>query len=1037
MARRTREEKTRSERPPPSLRSRLLAALLSTLFTLVCLEGALWVWASLQDPQSRIPEGSELEAPDPDAFRVLAVGDSWVFGAESEPAEAFIEVFADLVEAETGRRAQVYNFGHSATNSSQAFIDVAENLEYVQPHLVVALSGANNMLHDKGVAEAARIMGEDIRLSPWWRLFGWSRTYRLVRQLWVVHRSSEQQDEAVTPDPVPDLLYGSGGADPGGRTGLPVPPVAPPAAAPPLEWSEHYFRRDFVNGLLWVQATDPVDPDDPGQRGTLKAWEALFLAHIGSFDEAEAAARESLELGGDRATAWEALAVSAALQDRPLEAIKHRIRVAETDSLADGYLWFAARARGLVLLELEAWEAAEAWLMAAQRVQPGNLEVLLGLSRLPEATRGEAVGLALADGPRGKVTQLEYYRWHEVSSGMIDRMVASLGEVDADEPAALWEGRGRAALVTDDRPAATRWLQGVIDRPDAGPLDRARARAGLIDMAEDPQTFEELLGVPPAGVELDPSTAAALVGFHAGRGDCDEAVRVGQLGLALGMAPQDFERSAGSCLSREVGWSLVETALGRGPVLDRAALVLGRPAGSIAGPVAAPDLAFWSDFRERRFERVVEVTDGAWEGLALVHAGRQVEAVVALDAAAAAGDDPAVIAWGRALLAADAGDLTGSVVQGMLAADAEGGEPWVREVARGFVLARGLRWRGCQAPLLSALRVAPGYLEALEILAEVPQPLRYPAAEVALRYVPSGSVPADRWSDWYRAQERWYEARLALEWRPGFLPEDASSPARRALALGRIEEGEGNVEAARAAYAEAMHLAEGLESQHLYCRAAARRVVAAAAEVDDEELYLMTGACEGQADALDAAGRIAALRGECDRVQQFAQASVVAGADPADVSEWMEPCAPAEQVDRWTRQNEHAPERAIELLLHRIHPGTEDELPAPGEQPASSDLLVRQLAAMDQLVAHQGGDLVALTYPFPGAHHQRLRDRLVVEAAREGLPLLDLYDHFSTTYSDQDWQDMRTPQDHVNASGYAEMGQELFREVKRRGRLPQ
>ena len=1042
MGRRTRRDRTgdeRPDRPKVPLRRRLRGLAGRLLIALVALELVMQVAAGViawRFPQTRIPEGSDLAVPDPDAWRVLAVGDSWVFGAESEPDEAFIEVFADLVEQETGRRVQVYNFGRSATNSSQAFVNVASNVDYVQPHLVVALTGANNMLHDQGVADAARIMGEDIRLSPLWRLFGWSRVYRLVRQLWVVLTVHDDvSGELATPDPAPDLLYGTGGADPGGRTGLPAPPLDPPAPAPKLEWTDHYFRRDFANGLLWVQATDPVDPTDPAQRGVLRAWEALFLAHLGRFDEAEEAARDSLAMGGDEATAWEALAVSAELQDRPLEAIKHRIRVAEADSFADGYLWFAARARGLVLLELEAWEAAEAWLMAAQRAQPGNLEVLLGLSRLPEATRGEAVGEALAEGPRGKVSQLEYYRWHEVSSGMVDRMVASLGEVDEDEPAAMWEGRGRAAVVTGDPEAAERWFRGVLEHPAATPLDRRRARAGLIGMATDAAGFADLLGTPPAELVPDSTSAAALVDYHARQGDCDEAVRIGQLGLAWGVAPQSFELAAGSCLDREQGWSLVETALGRGPILDRASLVLGLPAGSVAGPVPAPTMVAWPAFRERRFDRVVEQVDGAWEGLALVHDGRQADAITALDAAEADGDDPAVIAWGRTLLAADAGDLSGSMVQALRAAEAEGGDPWVREVARGFLLARALRWRSCQVHLLAALRVAPGYLEALEILAEVPQPLRYPAAEVALRYVPSGSVPADRWSGWYLAQERYPEARLALGWTPGFLPEDPTSPARRALALGRIEEAEENVDAARAAYAEAMDLAQGLDAWHLYCRASARRVRTAGAEVDDAELTLL-GGCPGQADALDAYGRIAALRGQCGRVQEFSEAAVAAGADPADVSEWMEPCASGEQVDLWIRQRPETPEAAVELLLHRVHPGTEDELPAPASRPRSSDLLVRQLAAMDQLVGAQGGDLVALTYPFPGAHHQRLRDRLVVEAAREGLPILDLYDHFGVTFTDEQWQQMRTPQDHVNAAGYAEMGAELFREVKRRGRLP-
>ncbi len=1037
MARRTRQQdEERPDRPRLPLRQRLARLATGALIALVTLEVCLQLMVLILawvHPQTRIPEGSELEPPDPDAWRVLAVGDSWVFGAESEPDEAFIEVFADRVEQESGRRVQVYNFGRSATNSSQAFVNVAENVEYVQPHLVVALTGANNQLHDKGVAEAARVMGEDPRLSATWKLLGWSRVYRLVRQAWVVFRTpAEVSTELATPDPAPDLLYGTGGVDPAGTTGLPPAPAAPPAPAPKLEWTDHYFRRDFRNGLLWVQATDPVDPTDPAQRGVLRAWEALFLAHLGRFGEAEEAARDALAMGGDDATALEALAVAAELQDRPLEAIKHRIRVAEADSFADGYLWFAARARGLVLLELEAWEAAEAWLMAAHRAQPGNLEVLLGLSRLPETTRGEAVGEALAEGPRGKVTQLEYYRWHEISSGMVDRMVASLGEVDEGEPASMWEGRGRAAVVQGRRDEGIDWFRRALEHPEATPQDRGRARAGLIGLAEDAASFEELLGVPPDELVPGPSTAVALVGYHARVGDCGEAVRTGQLGLATGVAPQAFEEEALSCLPRKVGWSLVETALGRGPVLDRAALVLGRPAGSIPGGAPAPSTPAWPAFRERRFDRVIEQTGGAWEGLALVHAGRQGEAAGVLDAAEVAGDDAAVIGWGRTLLAADAGDMSGAMVHAWRAAEAEGGDAWVREVARGFLLAHALRWRGCQLHLLSALRAAPGYLEALEILAEVPQPLRYPEAERALRYVPSGSVPADRWSGWYLAQERFEEARLALEWAPGFLPEDDSSAARRALALGRIEEAEENTEAARAAYAEAMDLAEGLESQHLFCRAAARRVRAAGEEVDREELTLLTS-CPGQADAMDAYGRIAALRGECGDVQAFAEDAVAAGADPADVSEWMEPCAPGEQVDLWLRQRPDTPEPAVELLLHRVHPGDQDELPT--DLPPPSDL-TRQLLAMDQLVDGQGGELVVLTYPFPGAHHQRLRDQLVVEAAREGLPILDLYGHFSATYTPEQWQGMRTPQDHVNAGGYAEMGEELFREVKRRGRLP-
>jgi tetratricopeptide (TPR) repeat protein len=810
------------------------------------------------------------------------------------------------------------------------------------------------------------------------------------------------------------------------------------------DWWPSYARRDWKQLLPWVHHTEPRT-SAPEATGILRAWEALALAHLGRHDEATVMAREALRLGGDDAAAWEALAVVAEQEDRVLHAIQHRIQIASRPP-GSGHPWLQARARGLVLLELEAWEAAEAWLMACERQQPGNLEILLGLSRLPTATRAAAVGEALERGPRGRVTQLEFYRWHEVSSGMVDRMVASMGEPDADEPAAMAVGRGRSALVQSRPDEAEGWFRSAIDHPEATSVDRARARAGLIGLATGPARFEELLGVPPSAVELSASNAAAMVGYYTAQGDCDSAVRTGQTGLALGLAPFAFEDAALSCLSVEVGWSLVEQALGYGPVLDRAAMVLGRAPGSLATFVHPPPVPFWDEFRERDFAAVATLTTGAWRGLALAQMDRYAEATAALDAAEDASDDAAVIAFGRMLLAKQRGDVTGAMIQGAISATSEGGDPWIRTVARGITLADALYWRQAQVELLSALAAAPGYLEALEALSMVPQPLRYPAAEVALRYTPSGRVDADRWSAWYLLQGREEEALRALQWPAGFLAPGEEAAARRAIALGDVRGVQGDKDAARAAYGEAMSLAEGLDDRHLYCRAAARRVRAMGEEVSEEELVLMTGPCaerpyanppEGEhPDAADAKGRIAALRSDCTTVADLAAAALVAGADPSDISEWMGDCADEGSVITFLEgETGGAPPEARQWLLHRVQPGDGDELPAPGEE-RSQDMLVRQLVAMQALAAHQGADFVALTYPFPGAHHQRLRDRLIAEAPRAGLTVLDLYGHFAETYSDAEWQALRTPENHVEAEGYETMGIELFEHVRRGGRLP-
>jgi len=77
--------------------------------------------------------------------------------------------------------------------------------------------------------------------------------------------------------------------------------------------------------------------------------------------------------------------------------------------------------RFAIIRSLEAWEAAEAWLLWCERAAPGNLEILLGLSRLPATTRAPVVEEILAAGPKGAVSQIEFYQWHEVSSGIVAR----------------------------------------------------------------------------------------------------------------------------------------------------------------------------------------------------------------------------------------------------------------------------------------------------------------------------------------------------------------------------------------------------------------------------------------------------------------------------------------------------------------------------------------------------------------------------------------------------------------------------------------
>jgi len=1015
----------------PLTRGRKLAfTVVSFLGFLALVELGLQIAAWATPDQKHYEDVDELPTPDPAAIRVLATGDSWVYGAESLPDEAFIEVFADELRARSGKPVQVFNLGVSGTNSAQALVALNNAIQYVEPAHVVALTGNNNQLHDKQVREAAVLIGESPDMQPGVLLLDSSRLFRFGKTIYLKNRTLPEDELPAASPQYPDLL-GASGTDPTGSAGLPRPPSITQSVVFRLPWWDLYTQRRWDHALTLLESSKPdaASPaaDDPVYKGVTRAWEALLLAHLGRFEEAEQRATEALRLPGDHATPWEARAVIAEATDRPAHALQFRFRAAAAPADAR-FPWIADRARGRALLELEAWEAAEAWLLGAQRAVPGNLEVLIGLARLSGATRGPEVEDALSVGPRGRVTATEYFDWHMVSSGMVDRAVSSLGTLDPGETAHLEVYRGRASALQDQRDEAIRFFSGVVARDDARTIDRDRAVAGLVELAGDPAEFEKLLGVAPAELPVTPSNAAGLVSFFRTHGDCDAAVRAGQAGLARGMAAIAFEQAAGDCLGRAVGWSLAEQALGAGPVLERSALVLGEAPGSTPGPVARPGVRDWEAFAERRFAEFARVNGPDWQALAYAHLG-QADRAAELIGQATDGD-PAVLAYAQALLDRGAGRWLPAFLQMSKAATAEDGDPWVRATARGIALTWSLKWKVAQRELLASLRVAPGYLEALEVLAEVPQGLRYPATELALRYVPSGRVPADRWSAWYLAQNRQDEARLALQW-PVPLVEPAPGDAVRTLhQRGKLLAAEGELELARNAFADAAEAAAEAGLRDLGCRALAARVRVLDKGTSPAEVAAMVASCPDHPEALGIAGSIAALNADCAETTIKTWAALAAGEDPGEVVDWMEPCVAAQELDAWLEQESRKlglPDEVAGWLRHRLHPGVEDE-PVPTTAPnRRSDLLVKHLDAMARLSDAEGATFVALTYPFPGAHHLKLRDKLVAATPGSAFELLDLYAHFERTYTAAQWGALRTPQDHVSAVGYAEMGRELHR----------
>lgn len=991
-------------RRPLSLGRRLAFSSVAFVLFLLLLEGALQLAALVAGPQGHYPEGVELPAPDPSAYRVVAVGDSWVFGAESEPHEAFVEVFARARAEALGRPVQVFNLGVPGSNSAQALVSLDDVIEVARPDLVVALTGANDQIHDTAVDEAARRMGADARMLPGWSLFSKSRVVKGARITWVNLRGGRSSPERASVDAV------LASAEQGGA-GLPKPPASRPATVYLLPWWDLYRQRRWSDALAILQALP--EPEEPRQRGLQRAWRALLLAHLDRAEESEALAAQALDLGGDRATAWEARAITALRQDRPLHALHARLRAVDT-APDDGFPFVRERALGLALLELEAWEAAESWLMGCELAVPGNLEVLMGLARLSGAARTDAAEEALFTGPRGLITPDEFFEWHLASSGRLDRAAGSLGAEDPGESSERQITRGRAAEAAGDAVGARAWFARVLAREEARPVDRDRAVAGLVRTRTRGASLVDV--VPEEHLERlrSVSAAAAVVAAQREAGVCTAALAMGQDGLAAGMSTVALEQALGDCASSSLVWSLVEQAVSSGAVVDVAAFVLGLRPGARAGAVPAPEVRRWDLFLLRDHSAFARRNDPAWQAFAAAHEGRWAELPELVAQAEAGQTDAAVVHLARSMERRAVGRWREAYAELAAAAQADGA-PWARTLARGTLAAWSHRWTDAQQDLLAALRVAPGYLEGLEALSLVPPEHRSPGADLALRYAPSGRVRPGQWARWYLGQDRPREARFALRFGATLAPLDLLAVA---LASGRIAQAEGLMPAARELFDAAASHAEERGLRDLGCRALAWRLESAPSPTD---AAVLQAACPDHPDALLALLDQAA--GRCDVARPLALAAL-AGADPLDVVDRAGGCLSAAEAVGALDSAGLAP-WAAKWLAGRL--GPEAAASHRTDTDRMSDRLIRHLDSMARLSRAQGSRFVALTYPFPGAHHERVRERLVAGSRSAGFELLDLYSHFDESFDQPAWQGMRTPQDHMDARGYAEMGAELDR----------
>lgn len=160
------------------------------LGSLVLLEVVLQVGAWAVRP------GAPPAPADADGYVVLAVGDSWVAGAEAPAGEGFVDGLARSLPGALDRPVSVLNRGRPGANSAYVALTVLDEAEDAGADLILVLVGQNNATNFAGVAEVEeRLAGRE--RAPESGPRAELRTVKLARIVWANLRGTEGYREEI------------------------------------------------------------------------------------------------------------------------------------------------------------------------------------------------------------------------------------------------------------------------------------------------------------------------------------------------------------------------------------------------------------------------------------------------------------------------------------------------------------------------------------------------------------------------------------------------------------------------------------------------------------------------------------------------------------------------------------------------------------------------------------------------------------------------------------------------------------------------
>ena len=377
-----------TERAKPTLGRRLLFLLWTVVASLILLEVVLQIGALFY----KAPPADLTGEVDPEAFRVLAVGDSWVEGAEAPAGQGFVDHLGRELRTVAGDAPiQLFNLGRTGANSAHVALTVLDEAKRIRPAVIVVLVGQNNAINFYRVAEVEERIGQGAGRR---RLIDRSRVVKLGRILWANARGGSdyrEGGELETPAPLPELLM-----DDQGRPVIRAPLLTTPAG-------ERYLRREL----------DGPTPDT-GSRLRDLCWQVLFATARRDLDTAAADAEVlATELG------WQAPAgpsAPLAATETELLARYAMVRLARARRDWPGVRYHGGAAigyepRGTLsdLASAEAhllagdWRAARRLLVAAHNRAPGLVDTIDLAARFPEQARNPEVFEALEFQPAAEV----------------------------------------------------------------------------------------------------------------------------------------------------------------------------------------------------------------------------------------------------------------------------------------------------------------------------------------------------------------------------------------------------------------------------------------------------------------------------------------------------------------------------------------------------------------------------------------------------------------------------------------------------------